>query len=128
MFTVMVATSGSAAAQPFTNPPRSTPFPGLLAAPLLTTGIILLLLFVFSARRDLFLRPRRLAFASAFASLLLLAALTSAGCGGGSTATTIPPQIVTPQGTSTIIITPAAMSASGKPLQLQPIQLSLTVK
>jgi hypothetical protein len=55
-------------------------------------------------------------------------ALTTAGCGGGSAMlTTTPPQIVTPQGQFTIIVTPSATSANSKPLQLQPIQLTLTV-
>ena len=50
-----------------------------------------------------------------------------AGCGGGSAA--VPQQsIITPAGTSTIVITPAATSSSGQPLELQPIQLKLIVK
>jgi hypothetical protein len=54
--------------------------------------------------------------------------LGTAGCGGGSA--TVPPPLptVTPSGTSAIVITPSAMSPSGQPLQLQPIQLTLTVK
>jgi len=42
--------------------------------------------------------------------------------------TTTPPSIVTPPGTSTITIAPTAVSASGQPLQLPPIQLTLIVK
>jgi hypothetical protein len=37
------------------------------------------------------------------------------------------PQVVTPQGTSTITVTPSATSANGKALQLQPMQLTLVV-
>jgi hypothetical protein len=52
-----------------------------------------------------------------------------AGCGGGSAgaASAVPAPLTTPSGTSTITVTLSAMSASGKPLQLQPIQLTLTV-
>lgn len=50
------------------------------------------------------------------------------GYAGGSASFTPPPQIVTPSGTSTLTISLAATSPSGQPLQLQPIQLTLTVK
>jgi hypothetical protein len=52
-----------------------------------------------------------------------------AGCGGGSSgaAAVVPAPLVTPSGTSAITVTLTAMSASGKPIQLQPIQLTLTV-
>ena len=51
------------------------------------------------------------------------------GCGGG--ASSIPsPQgstLITPNGTYTLVLTPSALNASGKPLQLTPIQLTLIV-
>jgi hypothetical protein len=59
--------------------------------------------------------------------VVLGAVLNATGCGGGSAARTTPPQVVTPQGTSNMVVTPSAMSSSGKPLQLQPMQLTLTV-
>ncbi len=147
-FTVMVTTSGgTGGVLPLDVAPRSTPLPGLRAAPGLIAGTILLLLLAFSVRQNL---PKRVgqpilavlfrdqrswlqrpAFAGTFAFVLFLVMLTmvfgAAGCGGGSYSAPPPPPIVTPHGTSTITINPAAMSTSGKPLQLQPIQLTLTV-
>jgi hypothetical protein len=129
-FTVMVTTSGSAAAPPFSFAPRTVPFPTLRAVPALGAGILLLLLLALAADRELGQCPRRLAFGGAFTTIAVFLVLTTAGCGGGGTtvAAPPPPQAVTPQGSSTIVITPSAMSASAKPLQLQPIQLTLTVK
>jgi hypothetical protein len=65
---------------------------------------------------------------AAFAGLNMaaFAGLNMAGCGGGSAVVTSPP-IITPAGTSTIVITPTALSSTGQPLQLQPIQLTLSV-
>lgn len=129
-FTVMVTTSGSAAAPPFSFTPRVMPFSALRAVPALAAGILLLLLLALAANRELGQCPRRLAFGGAFATIAVFLVLATAGCGGGSTtvAAPPPPQAVRPQGSSTIVITPSAMSASAKPLQLQPIQLTLTVK
>jgi hypothetical protein len=59
----------------------------------------------------------------AFALITLIA-----GCGGSGGATNDPPPIVTPQGTSTITITPSAKSGSGQALVLPAIQLTLTVQ
>jgi len=69
-----------------------------------------------------------MALSGALVVVLSYAALSTGGCGGGSTAAVTPATIVTPSGTSTIVITPTAMSSSGQPLQLQPIQLTLTVR
>jgi hypothetical protein len=35
--------------------------------------------------------------------------------------------LITPSGTYTLVLTPSAMTAAGKPLQLAPIQLTLVV-
>ncbi|MGC1614480.1 MAG: choice-of-anchor D domain-containing protein [Candidatus Acidiferrum sp.] len=132
-FSVMVKTTGgSSGLLPFYEVPCSTPFRDLRTIPGLTLGIILFLLLVFRARRDSKPqpRPRRLALGAALTTLAFVAILNAAGCGGGSpsvSATTPPQQIVTPQGTSAIMIIPSATSVSGQPLQLQPIQLTLTV-
>jgi hypothetical protein len=131
-FMVSVTTSGSASGiLPFSGVPRSTPFLALRAASVLSFGLIVLLLLVFGVNGHWNARSRRFALAGAFSAILFLmmlgAMLEAAGCGGGSAAITTPPQIVTPQGTSNIIVTPSAASANGKPLQLQPIQLTLTV-
>jgi hypothetical protein len=81
------------------------------------------------AKRYLTLRPTRFAFSGAFAAIAIFLMLGSGGCGGGSASQAAPqtPQVVTPQGNFTITITPSATSAGGKPLPLQPIQLTLTV-
>jgi hypothetical protein len=131
-FTVMVTTTGATSGiLPFFDAPRSTPFPVFRAVPLLTLGLILLLLLAFAARRDSSPLPRRVAFAGVSTAIVLLAMLSATGCGGGSTSsstTTTPPQNnATPQGIYTITVTPSAMSPSGKPLQLQSIRLTLTV-
>jgi len=127
-FAVMVTTSGAGA--PFSFAPRRMPPLALRAAPTLAAGVLFLFLIALTARRDTGLRARRLAFGGAFATIAVLLVLTTAGCGGGSTnvAAPPPPQVVTPQGSFNIVVTPSAMSASGQPFQLQPIQLSLTVK
>ena len=129
LFTVMVTTSGSAAAPPFYFAPRSMPFSSLRTAPILAAAILLLLWLALGAKRRLTLRPTRFAFSGAFVAIVILLMLGSGGCGGGSTSQAAPqtPQVVTPQGTSTITVTPSATSAGGKPLPLQPIQLTLTV-
>jgi len=132
-FTVAVATSsGTSTILPFSSIPPSTPFSVLRTAPVLTVCVILLLLLAFGAKRILN-APRRLSFSSAFAATMLLtvfgAILTAVGCGGGSAslASPQPPKIVTPQGQFIIMVAPSATSANGKPLQLQSIQLTLTV-
>jgi hypothetical protein len=129
-----VATSGGTSGiLPYTNIPCSTPFSVLCAAPGLIVAVILLFLLAFGAKRISSAQPRRLTLSGAFVATILLAMLgaflTVAGCGGGSTslASPQPPQIVTPQGQFIIIVTPSATSANGKPLQLQPIQLTLIV-
>ncbi|MGH9741896.1 MAG: choice-of-anchor D domain-containing protein [Candidatus Acidiferrum sp.] len=132
-FTVMVVTSGGASENlPYFNVPRPMPIPVVLLAEALSGGMLLLLvlLFVPSPRRD-WLTPRRLVVSRTFAVVFLLAMLgaitNTVGCGGGSQLTTAPPQITTPQGTTTITVTPSAASTTGQQLQLQPIQLTLTV-
>lgn len=131
-FMVSVTTSGGASTiLPFYEMPRLTPFPILGTAPVLTVVVSLLLFLAFGANWRANARSRRFAYAGASQAIIFLLMLSAifgaAGCGGGSAATTTPPQIVTPQGQSTIIVTPSATSANGKPLQLQPIQLTLTV-
>jgi hypothetical protein len=126
-FTVMVTTSGGAMTLPLTDAPRATPFPGLLLIPSLAGAILLFVLLVFRPKAEATQRLRRIVFGGAFAAVILFTTLTTTGCGGGSYATTPPPPVITPQGTSTITVTPTAMSTSGKPLQLQAIQLTLTV-
>jgi hypothetical protein len=132
-FMVSVTTSSGASGNvTLVNVPRSIPLPVLPAAPALIVAVILLLFLAFGAKRDSDSLSRRRAFSGAFSVVIFLMTLgaiwAAAGCGGGSAMlTTAPPQIVTPQGQFTIIVTPSATSANGKPLQLQPIQLTLIV-
>jgi hypothetical protein len=133
-FMVMVTTSGgSSGILPFSGLLRANPFSRVRAAPVLTVGMILLLLFGLHARRNWNARPRRLAFGGVYVAtaffLTLGVIIAATGCGGGSTSLAAPqsPQVVTPQGVSMITVTPSATSANGKVLQLQPIQLTLTV-
>lgn len=127
--TVNVTTSGKTAGSPFYFAPRSMPFPAMRVLPGLLACAFLLLLLALSPKRGLATRPKCLSFNAAIASIAIFLLLGAAGCGGGSTSISTPqtPPVVTPQGTSTITITPSAISISGKPLQMQPIQLTLTV-
>lgn len=132
-FMVMVTTSGgSSGILPSISLPRFAPLSGIYNASGLIACVVLLLLFVLRAKRGSDSQSRRTALVGICAAIGLFALfgvmLTAAGCGGGSAAiTTPPPPLTTPQGTSNIIVAPSAMSASGKPLQLQPVQLTLTV-
>ena len=129
-FHVTVTTSGPAAfppSLPLRMPPLSrVPF----SAPIFLALLFFLLAF-FNKHRQAFqpaARKNRLAFCAVFFVAIFCTAFVFAGCGGGSAAVTPPPPIVTPSGTSTITISLSATSSTGQPLQLQPIQLTLTVK
>jgi len=127
-FTVAVSTTGTGAL-PCSKPLRFNP-----PAPiyLLQLVVVALLLSVVVGRNRVTLnnafRLRRLASVGAFTVLLAWSAIYANGCGSTSAVMTTPPPIVTPPGTSTIIITMTAMSPTQQPLQLPPIQLTLTVK
>jgi hypothetical protein len=130
-FTVTVTTSGTshAPSNPFT--PRSLPPSGYRTTPfLLLLAALLCALFAASAFRNTPV-SRRCILSSAFIVLLLFGLFSAAGCGGGSfqsaAITPTPPPVITPQGTSTLTVTPSATNSAGKPLQLSPIQLTLTV-
>ena len=127
LFTVTVTTSGAASA-PLSAPLRIKPIPVLRLLPFLALALILLLASKTLRTLQNAGSPRRLRLATVLASAVFCVACGVAGCGGGSNNTLIPPPIFTPSGTSTITVTPSAMSSTGKPLQLQPIQLTLTVK
>ena len=128
-FTVSVSTSGAALLPPST-PVRFIPPGEFRLLPLLALALVLLL--VVTNRRAFESTPyaKRMPWNGAFLTIVFCAFLSVGGCGAGSSSsvTPPPPPVITPSGTSTIIITPAAMSSSGQPLQLQPIQLTLTVK
>jgi hypothetical protein len=69
--------------------------------------------------------PGRLAYAGSLL-ILVLAAYSLAGCAGGASVVT-PISTGTQKGSYTLTLTPTASSVGGKPLQLAPIQLTLTV-
>lgn len=125
-FTATVRTSGAAMLPP-SAPVRFTPIPGLRVLPLLAFALVLLMAHKNLRMLENAAGRRRLTLSGALAAAVFCVLLGVAGCGGGST-TIAPPPVITPSGTSTITVTPSAMSSSGKPLQLQPIQLTLTVK
>jgi len=132
-FTVSVSTSGPAQIPPVSRR-YFTPFANLRALSLLTIAILLLLIRrSLASLRSLFGR-RWIPECEALATAVLLAVLAVWGCGGAGSASVTPappitpPPVVTPSGTSTIVVTLSATSQTGVPLQLQPIQLTLTVK
>ncbi len=135
-FTVTVATSGPAMLLPsarlrFRDIPKTPVLP--ILALTLTLGLLLLIYTGQLPGRngvpaaghpaaghpaEVHLVSRGFLSAAIFCVILIVV-----GCGGSSTT----PPIITPPGTSTITITLGAMSSSGQALQLQPIQLTLTV-
>jgi hypothetical protein len=126
-FTVTVATSGSASLPP-SIPVQFKPFDGLrLLLRLILAAGLLLVTGCRGAFKDT-IHARRMVLKVALVAVFSYAALSVGGCGGGSTAAIAPQAIITPTGTSTIVITPTAMSSTGQPLQLQSLQLTLTVK
>lgn len=133
-FTVTVTTSGPAQLPPVA-PLRIPPLPHVsLPAPILLALSFFLLAFFASLRKNQrtlqpAARKSRSALCGVLSAAFLCITFDVTGCGGGTASiTTPPPPIITPSGTSTITISLSAMSASGQPLQLQPIQLTLTVK
>jgi hypothetical protein len=125
-FTVTVATSGGASLPP-SIPIRFTPVSGQRVLPLLALGLVLLMAVKNLRRVESAEGRRGFARYSTLTAAIFCVFLGIAGCEEGSAA--VPQQsIVTPAGTSTIVITPAAMSSSGQPLELQPIPLKLIVK
>ena len=126
-FMVLVPTSGAAATLPFSYSPETRPYPPPLQWPLLLFFLLFFVSFIKNAKPRSILAKRHVGLTVAVPLLVVFAALALAGCGGG-TASSPTPQIVTPQGTTMLTVTPSATSSTGQPLQLQPIQLTLTVK
>ena len=126
-FTVSVSTAGSAILPPST-PWRFGPPARIRVLQLLVFVLLLVLVSKNSRKFDVALGNMRLACAGGLTVILLSSAIYSAGCGSSSAVTTAPPPLVTPSGTSTITIAMTAMSPTQQPLQLPPIQLTLTVK
>jgi hypothetical protein len=128
-FTVSVSTTGSNSgiALPL-SPQRDTPtLPTTLADLQFGIVLVLLLLLTPSANRSAAWPVQKLA--PRFVLVFVAKALCTAGCGGGAAVQQVapPPPQITPSGNFSLTITPTASSASGKPLQLPAIQLTLTV-
>jgi hypothetical protein len=132
-FTVTVSTSGPAQLPP-SAPLRIPPISRVPQVPLPAPIVLAMLFFLFTVlgknRRALQLpaRKSRLALCAVLSAAIFCLPFAFAGCGGGSAAVTPPPPVVTPSGTSTLTILLTATSSTGQPVQLQPIQLTLTVK
>jgi hypothetical protein len=125
-FNVAVTTSGPhAAVLPYSGWPRFGPLPPFY--PFVAVCALTLLLVALFARANPEIRATRFAWSGTLAMILIVAACGAAGCGGGANGAPPPPPVVTPPGTYTLTVTPSAMSSSGKPLQLNAIQLTLTV-
>jgi hypothetical protein len=127
-FSVTVATTAKSLLLPF---PNRQPQPPLAPYVLLTTVGTAMALFgaLYLSRLRSLSTPRRFAYGGGLL-VLVLTAYGLAGCasgggssgggGGGGTSGT-------QKGTYTLTLTPTANSTAGKPLQLAPIQLTLTV-
>jgi hypothetical protein len=126
-FTVTVSTKGGAMIPP-SIPRRFLPPAGIRVLLLLALALLLANALKNGWTFDRPLLGKRLAFSGALAAILLSSVIYTAGCGSSSSVITTPPPVVTPSGTSTITITMGAMSPTQQPLQLQPVQLTLTVK
>ncbi len=126
-FTVSVSTSGGAMLLP-SVPGRIVPPAGIRFLLLLALTFVLVKATKNACNHESAPRAGHLACCGALATILLCSAIYAAGCGSGSASVAPPPPIVTPSGTSTITVTPSAMSPTQQPLQLPPIQLTLTVK
>jgi len=126
-FTVTVTTSGAAILPPSTLM-RFRDFPGLRVLPLLALALIFWMTFMNRKSLQSTAGGRCWRLSAVFATLVLCVVASVSGCGGGSAALVTPPPVITPSGNSTITISMSAMSSSGQPLQLQPLQLTLTVK
>jgi hypothetical protein len=127
-FAVMVTTSGAASIPP-QIPLRFTPNTGLRVFGVALTALVLLF-FANILRASPGPTITSCWTQTTVLTVIALCMLVPlAGCGGGSSgaAAVVPAPLVTPSGTSAITVTLTAMSASGKPIQLQPIQLTLTV-
>ena len=127
-FTVTVSTSGGALLPP-AIPKRFIPPGQLLILLLAALALVLLGTLINGEKFAVGIRAKRLAWSSALAAVFICTVIYAAGCGAtGAPVATVPPPIITPGGTTTLTLSPTAMSSTGQPLQLQPIQLTLTVK
>jgi len=125
-FSVMVSTTARSLLLPFTNRQPNSPTPFLLLLSLAVCTAIFAAFY--PSRLRALSRQRQLAYAGGVL-VLVLAVYGLAGCasGGGSSGGGGGGTSGTQKGTYTLTLTPTATSTGGKPLQLAPIQLTLTV-
>ena len=124
-FSVMIATTARAVLLPFADRPPTLPSTPYL---LLVAGLCAAVFAAFYPSRLRALPAQRQFAYGGGVLVLVLAASGLAGCAsGGSTGGGGGGTSGTQKGTYTITLTPTATSIGGKPLQLSPIQLTLTV-
>jgi hypothetical protein len=142
-FTVTVVTSGGALVAlvaPKITSRRSPPTPPLPGVFTLALGALFFILVLRLYRGLSGLIPavgpqpaphasrRKVVYAMVALAILIPVLFLTNGCGGAATMPAAQKSsIVTPSGTSTLVITPTATNASGKALQLPLIQLTLVV-
>jgi hypothetical protein len=139
-FTITVVTSGGALVAPKITSRRSPPTPPLPGAFTLALGALFFILLLRFYRGLSGLIPAfgpqpaphasrwKVVYAMVALAILVPVLFLTNGCGGAaSTPAAQKSSIVTPSGTSTLVITPIATNASGKALQLPLIQLTLVV-
>ena len=131
MFTVSIQTSGPAQVLPLSEI-RFQPLGVLRALSLLAIAMAVLLLLRNLRSSSAVFTTKHFLESGLLAASLLFVVFVFGGCGGSGNASVAPqpvtpPPVVTPSGTSTIVITLSATSSTGQPLQLQPLQLTLTV-
>jgi len=136
-FTVTVITSGNVIAAPKITSRRSPHTPASPGALIVALGTLLFILVLrlyrewnaWTCDTAPHASPRKIAYAMVALLVLVPVLFTADGCAGGSTTTPAAQKtsVVTPSGTSTLVITPTATNASGKALQMPPIQLTLVV-
>jgi len=127
-FTVSVTTSGRAPA--VSDAPRSFPnVPPMV--PVASTLLLVLLAFLLALKKSERGEVSGFTFDWKSVAALVCLALIVNGCGGGGAANSaqLPPPIITPTGTYTLMATPAATPAgSSKSFPLPAIPLTLVVK
>jgi hypothetical protein len=133
-FTVTVVTSGGALVAPKITSRRSPPTPPLPGAFTLALGALFFILVLRFYREsggfavDPYASRWKVVYAMVTLGILVPVLFLTNGCGGAATTPAAQKSsIVTPSGTSTLVITPTATNASGKALQLPLIQLTLVV-
>jgi hypothetical protein len=140
-FTVTVLTSGNASLVPKITSHRSPNTPALPAVFFVAVSTLLFILLRFYRGRDgstpavsshaigSHAAQRKTIYAMVALLIFIPLIFAADGCGGAPITAPAAQKssIVTPSGASTLVLTPTATNASGKALQMPPIQLTLIV-